>query len=244
MPPAIVGGGARGIGERALLVKVAAVEFVGQVLTGAPRNSCADGLPVGSAAGVDVEALRFRRAPGDDVDNTVDGVGTPQRRPRPTDHLDPVDVVGQHIGQVPIDSREQRGVDGTPVDQHQQLVRIALRLHVAVETASGDYPVRRAGLVDLQVRRETKHLRNCCRARADDVVAADDVDRGGRIAKRHVGLADRRNVDVLQVLDRHAAEGFDLLTTRRMRQGCGDQTGGKCGDDCRAKPNRRTCDAK
>ena len=164
-------------------------------------------------------ALGLARGPGDDVDHAVDRVGAPQRRARPADHLDAVDVLRQHLLHVPVDAAEQRRIDAAAVDQDQQLVGQA-RVVADVEAARRDRVAGGVELRDFEVGREPQHLGDAGGARADDVVVADHVDRGGRVAERLGRLRDRGDLDVGELLDRQVAQVFDRLGMpgRRPRQ--------------------------
>ena len=74
-------------------------------------------------------------ADGDDVDDAIDGIGSPQRRTRTADHLDTLDILQHQILLAPEDSGEQRRVQTPAVDQHLQFVGEA-----TVETTGGECP--------------------------------------------------------------------------------------------------------
>src|SRR5713101_8372598 len=50
------------------------------------------------------------------VDDPIDGIGAPDRRPRPADDFDAVDIFQRYILYVSVDTREQRRVDRAPID--------------------------------------------------------------------------------------------------------------------------------
>src|SRR6185437_40430 len=60
--------------------------------------------------------------------------------------------------------------------------------------------------------REAKDLGNGRRARADDVVMADDIDGGGRVAQPFAGLRDRNHFDLREFLDREIAQLLERLS--------------------------------
>src|SRR5260370_28022201 len=67
------------------------------------------------------------------VDDSIDGIGPPDRRPRPADDFDAVDIFQRHVLDIPGDTREQRRIDRAPIDQDQKLAGI-----LSVETPRAD----------------------------------------------------------------------------------------------------------
>src|SRR5258708_23422360 len=55
---------------------------------------------------------------GDDVDDSIDGVRSPDRPARSADDFDPVDVLEQRVLHFPIHAGKKRRVNPTPVQQH------------------------------------------------------------------------------------------------------------------------------
>ena len=103
----------------------------------------------------------------DDVDDAVDGVGAPQRRARPADDLDAIDVAEDVVLHVPEDAGEERRVDRAPVDHHQQLVG-----GVGVEAAWRDRPGAVVEARDVDAVGEEQRVGDRRHAGAADVVAA------------------------------------------------------------------------
>ncbi len=128
-----------GLGHGVGVVEALGVEAEGQVV--AELAAVAQGRPplLASPADLRQSALGLGRGLGDDVDDAAIGVGAPERRPRAADHLDPVDVIGQHLLHVPVDALEQGRIDGAAVDQHQQLVSKGLVGRIAAEAPGTDH---------------------------------------------------------------------------------------------------------
>src|SRR5580658_8689488 len=85
--------------------------------------------PVTKAAGalINIAASQRRQPPvgifralGDDVDNPVDGVRSPDSAARSPDHLNAFNILERSGLSLPIDSGEQRRVDAATVDQDEQ----------------------------------------------------------------------------------------------------------------------------
>src|SRR6202044_2340692 len=66
-------------------------------------------------------ALCIRGALGDDVDDSVDRVGSPERRAGTSDHLDPVDVLHEVVLYVPEHTGEERRINASPIAQYEQI---------------------------------------------------------------------------------------------------------------------------
>ena len=103
-----------------------------------------------TAASGDEHPLGVRRRFRDDVDHTVDRVGTQQGRAGAADDFNPVDILQQRILHFPEDARVERCVSHSPVDQHKQLVGAR-----AVESARADGPRARVNLCHLKVRSQS-----------------------------------------------------------------------------------------
>src|SRR5689334_19764648 len=60
---------------------------------------------------------------GDDVDDAVYGVGSPNRPAWSPDDLDAIDILQQRVLHSPVDAGKERRVDAAAVNQHQQRLR-------------------------------------------------------------------------------------------------------------------------
>src|SRR5258708_5063012 len=56
---------------------------------------------------------------GDDVDDSIDGVRSPDGPARSADDFNPVDVLEQRVLYFPIHAGKERRVNATPVDEHE-----------------------------------------------------------------------------------------------------------------------------
>jgi hypothetical protein len=175
------------------------------------------------ASGADIQqaALRLARLSRNDVDDAVDGVRAPQGRAGAADHLDPVDILGWNRLHVPINPAEQGCVDAAAVDQDEQLVRQA-GVVSDVEAARRDRIAGRTELGHFQVRRQPQHLGHSGRARADDVVMADHIDRRRRIAQRLRRFRNRRYLDIRQIFYGQVPQSLNRLAVGLGRQNSGE----------------------
>src|SRR5262249_62002064 len=89
--------------------------FAGEAIAEAVRAAAVSpgeaGLLDIAAAGRHVRAVGLAGVSGDDVDDPIDGIGTPNRAARAADDLGAVDIVDHHVLHVPIHTRKERGVD-------------------------------------------------------------------------------------------------------------------------------------
>src|ERR1043165_715069 len=99
-----------------------------------------EGTLLGSTARRGQAPLGVFRSLANDVDDSIHGVGAPDRAPRTANHLDAVNVIEKHILHVPAHAADQRRVNCTAIDQDQKLVG-----PLVVEAAGTDGPV---GAVD------------------------------------------------------------------------------------------------
>src|SRR5207253_6453267 len=107
-----------------------------------------------SASGLAVDSLRVRRVFGDDIDDAVDRIGSPQRRAGTTDDLDAVEIGEKDVLHIPQRSAEERIVDCAPIDQYERLVGKA-----AGEAAHPDRPGVRVRVADEHAWRHAKNFR-------------------------------------------------------------------------------------
>jgi len=75
---------------------------------------------------IDIPAANGRKsavsvlgALGDDVDDAVDSVCAPDRATGAANYLDSLDVLQQHVLELPIDAGKQRCIDAPAINQHQ-----------------------------------------------------------------------------------------------------------------------------
>ena len=112
---------------------------------------------------VDEAALRVGARPGDDVDDPVDGVGSPQRRPRATDHFDTLHVI------------EQRRIHRASIDEEEELLG-----ETVGEAARRDRSEAGVDVGHVHPRHETQRLSQeetrrqgeCARASGQDAVGS------------------------------------------------------------------------
>ena len=118
-------------------LKTPSVESVAQVSVHESELQRVNGVILRSRQPRRHRSTRFRSLFGDDVDDTVRRVRSPDRSARPPDHLDPIDVFQRHILHVPVHPREQRRVDVSSVDQNQNGLG-----EVVLQPANTDRPGR------------------------------------------------------------------------------------------------------
>src|SRR6185369_2963874 len=75
-----------------------------------------------AAASGNKDSLGVPRSLCGDVNDAVDSIRSPKSCARASYHFDPVDVFKRQVLDVPINTREERGVNTATVDEHQQLV--------------------------------------------------------------------------------------------------------------------------
>jgi len=97
--------------------------------------------------------LCLRSASGDHVYHAIDGVGAHSVAPGPLITFDSVNVFEQRVLCVPKDAREQRRVDGAPVNKDQKLV-----CDRVVEAACADRVLARVDSRHLEIGRESQRL--------------------------------------------------------------------------------------
>ncbi len=124
-----------------------------------------------SGAARDQNPLSFLRALGDDVDDSVDGVGAPHSRPRAADHLDARDVLHERVLRVPEDSRIKRRIKAPTIHQDEQFVRGR-----AVEASGGNGVLTRVHAGHLDARNVAQRLWEAESSRAVDLLVGDHVN--------------------------------------------------------------------
>ena len=144
---------------------------------------------------------RVRRPLGDDVDDPVDGVGSPDAGPRTADHLDPLDVLQHDVLNVPKDAAEQRGIHTATVHLDQQLVGES-----RVVAANADGPLVRVDARHLDAGGHAEHFRNAPGTAAADHLVGDH-EHGGRGTAHRADLPGDRGHLRLQRRRRHADAG-------------------------------------
>src|SRR5207244_2719801 len=107
----------------------------------------------------------------------------PERTAGPADDLDALDVLEHHVLGVPEHAGIQRRIDGSPIDQYQQLVRTGAG---AVKSTRADGVPARIDLCDLQIRSKSQGVRESPRARSSYIVGRDD-EHGGRSVGEPLG---------------------------------------------------------
>ena len=128
-----------------------------------------------AVADVDAAAA-FAGRLGDDVDDAVERVGAVERRARPADDLDALDVLhadGQHL---PERRPDEVDVHAAAVDEHEHLVGEAL-----VETAERDLGSGPGGLHDVDTGQAPEKLGDLRDAGEPDVLLGDDRRGVGRV---------------------------------------------------------------
>ncbi len=153
-------------------------------------------LQLRTGCGGDLAALNVEGRAGDDVDHAIDCVGTPDRRPRPADHLDAGHVLQGQPQRFPHHTGKQRRIDAAPIDQHQQLVGEAVG-----KAADRHRPLVVADGGNLYARRQTQGFRDVRRTAAPDILGTDDMHGGGRIGERLAFLRRRGHHDAHQFLE-------------------------------------------
>jgi len=213
----IVVGRTVGIESGALLEMFGVDAIMGVVAKLAAVAGAVEKLFLAAPAGRDVGALRVGGLFRDDVDYAVDRVGTPKRAAGASHHLDPLDVLQQHVLHVPIHARKIRIVNRPSVDQHQQLVAKG-----GVESSGGNRPGVRVDLRHVQPGRHAQGLGNAGGAAAADHLRRDDEHGRRRPAHRAFLLGDRSDRNVHR---RHDHRRSGKLLDVQPQNGAGRGTG-------------------
>ncbi len=105
--------------------------------------------------GADLPATRLQRGPchffrrlGDDIHDPVERIKAVERRHRPLDHLDLLDLRQSHRQAFPEDKPLGIDIDGAAVDQQEHLVgeQLLVAAHTDVEVRSGPCMTSRPGM--------------------------------------------------------------------------------------------------
>ncbi len=181
---------------RVLLLEAPPVDAVVAVRSEFPAVPESPGVLAIARSSGKQPALGVMRRPRDDIDHAVHGVGAPQGRTGSTDHFDALDVFEHHLLRVPEYTRKQGRVDGSPVNQHQQLVADRV-----VEAAGADSVTVGTGPRDLQIGRQAQGFRQAGDARAPNVLARDHVDRSRRVRQPLRPPGHRGHLDIGELLE-------------------------------------------
>src|SRR5579883_3408580 len=109
-----------------------------------------------------------------DVDDAVNGIGSPERSTRPTDHLNTVNIFKHQILYIPEYSRKYWIIYRPAINHYQKLVG-----KLAVKSTRSYRPILRTGLRDLNTRNHSQQLRDALQPGAAYIFLGDDVKRGG-----------------------------------------------------------------
>ncbi len=120
--------------------------------------------------------------PGHHIDHAGGGVGAPHGRGRSADHLDLLDVVGLHRGEIPEDDVEEIEVKRSPVHQGELAAG-----EKRARSPSGDVDVAGRRLDDIGAGNLAHEVADILRRTGLDGVAADDADGGGRVLEQDLG---------------------------------------------------------
>ena len=162
---------------------------------------------------LDQDPRRVLRPLGDDVDDPVDGIGSPDAGPRTADHLDPFDILQDDVLNVPKDAAEQRGIHTATVHLDEQLVGES-----RVEAANADGPLVRVDARHLDAGGHAEHFRKAPGTAAADHLVGDH-EHGGRGPAHRADLPGDRGHLRLQRRSRHA----DAAQLRRVLLGQGEE---------------------
>ena len=133
---------------------------------------------------------------GNDVDDAIHRIRSPDRTARPADHLDPVDVLHHGVLNVPIRPVEKGRINGAAVDQHQYGSR-----QIGPKTANSDRPYVGVDAGDLHARRQPQRFRDAGGSGPPDILAGDDVDGRRGVEGLHRLLGRRGDFDLRQLFE-------------------------------------------
>src|SRR5258707_4820213 len=113
-----------------------------------------------SAAGGHQRSMGLLGSFGDDIDDTVDSICSPDGAARASNDFDPFDILKQCVLDLPIDAGEQRRVNAPTVDKHEHSSR-----ECALESPHTEGPRIGVDPCDFNTRRPAEGLPDACRAR-------------------------------------------------------------------------------
>src|ERR1019366_8118037 len=113
----------------------------------------------------DLAALGVFGAPGDDVDDAVDGVGSPDGGAGAPNDFNPLDAVERDVLGIPKDAGKDWGVNRAAIEQDEEFIRIH-----SVESPDADSPIAGIDLRDLDARNHAQKIGDIERAGATDVL--------------------------------------------------------------------------
>lgn len=148
----------------------------------------AEAAPGGSALGLVGRV-------GDDIDDAIDGIGTPQGATRPADDLDAVDVVEEQILILPEDAGEEGIVHDAAVDEDQQLVG-----ETVVEAACGDAPLAGVDVPGVDADGQAQGFGQARNPGAADLLAGEEIDGSGGLKEALLPAGGGEDLDVHQLL--------------------------------------------
>ena len=126
-----------------------------------------------TGSSLDEDRPCFTRVFGDDVNDSIDSIGTPNAGPWASNDLDSIDVFHQDILNVPKHTAKERGVYRPSVDLDQQFVGESL-----VESTDRNGPFVRINAGNLHAGHQTQRFREISRSAAAYVFVCEDVNRG------------------------------------------------------------------
>src|SRR5438876_12737 len=116
-------------------------------------------------------SARIFGIPGDNVDDAVNGVRSPDGAPWAAYDFNPLHIFEENILEFPVHSGIERSVHTAPVDQHQH------RLGVSVSKAAyTDRPCARIDTRDLHPRHQSEKFRDTGGAGPPDVFTGENID--------------------------------------------------------------------
>lgn len=151
---------------------------------------------------------------GDDVDDAINGVGSPDGSAGATDDLNAVDIFEHDVVDGPQDTTEQWGIDAAAVDEDEDVAG-----ELVSQAADANCPI--AGTIDAEdvyAGNESESVRNAGDARAADVIGSKDVD-GCRGVPDPCGLFGLGgDFEVAKLFKRKRLKSLSLLI-RRLSSG-------------------------
>ena len=140
--------------ERIFAVEILSVEAEIDILAEFRTIAGADKiLEKGPPARHQERALRFARAFGNDINNTIDGVSAPKRPARPAHYFNTVNILQQRVLYIPKDAGEKRRVKRPSIHQDEQFVS-----QTVIKASGADGPGAGIDLRHLEVGRQPQRL--------------------------------------------------------------------------------------
>ncbi len=159
-----------------------------------------------ASAGRCQNAVRVTGIFGDDINDAVHRIRTPNGAAGTADHFDPVDVVHVGVLHFPVGAGKECRVNGTPINQHKNAAR-----EPVAKPANSDGPLVRVNSRHFDAGRKTQSFGNAGGPGTTNLFARYHVD-GNRAPEGFLRfLRGGCDFDLRQFLEAHVLEGCGTI---------------------------------